>query len=247
MAAMNIQFLGHASFLLDHPSSGTVLIDPWLSGNPVCPFRLEDIQAADFVCVTHGHRDHFADAIPICSRTGAKLIASAELCGYAARHGIAYDQQSYPLNIGGTFRSGAWAATMVQSMHTSAIQGRQFYVDRTLEPGGGATGFILKFADEFTLYVTGDTGVFTDMQLFAELYRPDLVILPVGGRYTMGPLEAAKALAMIQPRWAIPCHYSTFAHHQAINIDDFVERTRQGSPHTLIHFLKPGERLLLEP
>src|SRR5262249_13802047 len=175
-----------ASFRFQHACCGEIYLDPWFGGNPACPVHLEQIHEANFVCVSHGHRDHLGDAIPLSLKTGALLISTPEICAYASRHGIGYEKQSYGLNIGGTVRRDGFAVTMVHAFHTSEIQGRQYNVDRTLEPGSGATGFVFDFGGEHRVYYTGDTGVFGDMKLFADLYQPHIIILPIGGKYTMG-------------------------------------------------------------
>jgi L-ascorbate metabolism protein UlaG (beta-lactamase superfamily) len=244
MTPLTIDFLGHSSFRFRHPASGTVYVDPWLTGNPVCRLTVADVAEASFVCVSHGHRDHLGDAAPICLKTGALLISAPEICAFAARVGVAYEKQSYGLNIGGTFRQGDFAVTMLHAFHTSAIQGAQYQVDRTLEAGGEATGFIFDFAGEHRVYFTGDTGVFNDMRLFAELYRPTLVILPIGGKYTMGIREAAKALELMQPPLAIPCHYDTYPNQRA-DLVEFERMVMDASPRTRLLILKPGEATAL--
>ncbi len=259
MSTLTIEFLGHSSFRLHHASCGWIFIDPWLTGNPGCQLKLEEVTEARYVFVSHGHRDHLGDAVPICRKTGATLISTPEICAFASRHGIAYEKQSHGLNIGGTFRpvlpSPPWGsgfggegvsdftATMVHAFHTSEIQGPQYGVDRTLEPGSGATGFILDFAGWHRLYYTGDTGVFGDMRLFAELYHPTIVILPIGGKYTMGPREAAKALELLAPAAAIPCHYDTFP-NQKVDVDEFIRLVGMRGPKTRVLALKPGEKAL---
>jgi len=241
MSTLTIEFLGHSSFALHHASSGWVFVDPWISGNPSCKITLQEVTDARFVCVSHGHRDHLGDAVPICHRTAATLISTPEICAFASRHGVAYEKQSYGLNIGGTARFGAFAVTMVHAFHTSEIQGPQYTVDRSLEPGSGATGFILDFGGEHRVYYTGDTGIFGDMRLFAELYEPTLTILPIGGKFTMGPREAARALGLIQPARAIPCHYDTFP-NQRVNMEEFRKLAAAASPRTEIVVIRPGER-----
>jgi L-ascorbate metabolism protein UlaG (beta-lactamase superfamily) len=129
---------------------------------------------------------------------------------------------------------------MLHAFHTSEIQGPQYTVDKSLEPGSGAVGFILDFAGEHRVYYTGDTGLFGDMRLFAELYEPTLVILPIGGKFTMGPREAAKALELMQPPRAIPCHYDTFA-NQRVDIDAFRGMVEKASPKTELVIVRPGE------
>jgi L-ascorbate metabolism protein UlaG (beta-lactamase superfamily) len=240
MSTLTIEFLGHSSFRFYHACCGDVYLDPWLGGNPASSLRLEDIHDAKYVCVSHGHRDHLGDAIPLSIKTGATLITTPEICAHASRQGIPYEKQSYGLNIGGTFRSGSFAVTMVHAFHTSEIQGRQYNVDRTLEPGSGAAGFIFDFAGEHRLYYTGDTGLFGDMTLFAELYQPHIVILPIGGKYTMGPREAAKALELMKPATAIPCHYDTFP-NQRVDIAEFQKLVAASSPGTKLAVMKPSD------
>jgi L-ascorbate metabolism protein UlaG (beta-lactamase superfamily) len=240
MSTLTIEFLGHASFRFHHACCGVVYLDPWITGNPVCRLRLDDITEARYVCVSHGHRDHLGDAIPITLKTDALLITTPEICAFASQHGVAYEKQSYGLNIGGTARYGQFAITMVHAFHTSEIQGPRYTVDRSLEPGSGATGFVFDFAGEHCLYYTGDTGVFGDMGLFATLYRPDIVILPIGGKYTMGPREAAKALQLMRVPVAIPCHYDTYPNQQ-VDIDAFRRLVLSQAPETQLVTLKPGE------
>jgi len=245
MTPLTVEFLGHSSFCFRHPSAGTVYVDPWLTGNPTCKLTLQEITEADCVCVSHGHRDHLGDAIPICQRTGATLISTPEICAYASRQGIPYEKQSHGLNIGGTARRLGLSVTMVHAFHTSEIQGQRYHVDRSLEPGSGAAGFILDFGGEHCVYYTGDTGVFGDMRLFAELYKPALIILPVGGKYTMGPREAAKALELTRPSFALPCHHGTYP-GQAVDLEAFARLTAAASPSTRLVLLQPGESFLLE-
>jgi len=220
-----------------------VYVDPWLTGNPVCPLRLQDIYEVTCVCVSHGHRDHLGDAIALCQKTGALLIACPEICAFAARHGIEYEKQSYGLNIGGTWRRDPLAVTMVQAFHTSEIQGPAYRADRTLDPGGGACGFMLRF-DRWTVYFTGDTGIFGDMALLTQIYHPHLVILPIGGKYTMGPIEAAWALGLMRPPLAIPCHYDTFA-DQRVDLAEFRRLVAERSPQTEVICLAPGAKYRL--
>jgi L-ascorbate metabolism protein UlaG (beta-lactamase superfamily) len=173
-------------------------------------------------------------------RTNATLISTPEICAFASRQGVAYEKQSYGLNIGGTARYEQFAVTMVHAFHTSEIQGPRYNVDKSLEPGSGATGLVFDFAGEHTLYYTGDTGVFGDMALFASLYKPDIVILPIGGKYTMGPREAAKALELIRPTVAIPCHYDTYP-NQRVDLGEFVHLVARFSPETRVVPLLPAE------
>lgn len=234
---LQIDFLGHASFRFSHTKTGVTYLDPWLSGNPEATERLENIRTARQVLVTHGHAEHLADAIPICLRTGATLVATPEICAFAARQGLSYGRQARPLNLGGRLRDEDLEVIMVQAFHASGIQGRAYAVDRHSEPDGGAVGYVLNFAQDATVYVSGDTNVFGDMRLIGELYAPEIAILPIGGKVTMGPLEAAKALEMLRPAIAIPCHFDGTAGL----LDEFRRRVAVASPRTRVVALTPGE------
>jgi len=238
MKALTFTWLGHASFLVEN--SARVLLDPWIEKNPACPWTLEDVPAIDLVCVTHGHNDHLGDAIPICRKSGATLICSPEIAIYADKRGIGYDEGSWPLNIGGAYRSDAVTVTMVHAEHTSDILGEEFDADGTVVAGSGCCGYVLRFADGPVVYYAGDTAIFGDMALIRDLYQPQVALLPIGGKYTMGPMEARHAARLLQPRALIPMHYNTFP-DQAVDIDDFRERVAGTMPDTELVVLKPGE------
>ncbi len=241
MQSVEIHFLGHASFRFTAPGGEIIYFDPWLDDNPACAIGVADVQQADIVCVTHGHVDHLGDAVAIVQNTGATLIASPEVAGYAETHGIGYDTDSVPLNIGGTVTLGSVTYTMVRADHSTGMHG-QSYKDKTLyaEPDGSVCGFVMTFDGGPIIYDTADTGVFGDMALISQLYAPDLVIMPVGGKYTMGVKEASMAAALTRPWAVIPCHYDTFP-NQAADIDDLRRRVADLTPRTTIIAPKPGE------
>ena len=207
MGALTITWLGHASFMLE--DGLTVLIDPWISGNPACTRSLEDFQKVDLICVTHGHNDHLGDSLPLCKRTGAKLICSPEIGIYATRHGLDSEEGSHPLDIGGAYRAEGIEINMVHALHTADILGEEFDRDGTVMPGSGCCGYVVRMGEGPAVYHAGDTGVFGDMKLIGDLYGPDVALLPIGGRYTMGIREAACAAKLLAPRILIPIHYDT--------------------------------------
>ncbi len=241
MNSVEIHFLGHASFRFTAPDGQVIYFDPWLDDNPACSVAVGDIPGADIVCVTHGHVDHLGDAVDLVKNTGATLIASPEVAGYAETHGIGFDTDSVPLNIGGSATLGSVTYTMVRADHSTGLHGVAYKGGTAYaEPDGSVCGFVMTFDDGPVIYNTADTGVFGDMTLISQLYAPDLVIMPVGGKYTMGVKEAAMAAALTRPRAVIPCHYGTYP-NQAADIDDLADRIRRLTPRTNVIRIDPGE------
>lgn len=188
---MELKWLSHAGFHIKI-SDKNILIDPWLSGNPLAKEKLDDLKEIDIILVTHDHGDHLGDAIEIAKRTNAKVVGIYELVQYISSQGV---NNVLGMNIGGTASLDNLEITLVQAFHSC---------DK-----GAPTGFIVKCNDE-SFYHAGDTGLFGDMKIIGELYRPKIALLPIGGYYTMGPHEALEAVRMIRPRIVIPMHYNTF-------------------------------------
>jgi len=201
---MKITYYGQAAFRVD-VKDASILIDPLLSGNPLWNQGWEGpAEGITHVLVTHGHNDHFGDAIPILKKTGAMLVANAEISDYAAGKGV---ENVNPGNHGGTVDCGAFTTTFVHALHSSA---------RTQENGvaiylGNPNGLVLHFPEDKTLYHMGDTDIFLDMQLINELHQPQIGLVPVGDRFTMGGAVAALACRrFFNFETVIPCHYKTF-------------------------------------
>ena len=241
MKSIRIEFLGHASFKFLAPGGEVIYFDPWLTGNPVGSMTLSEVTEADVVCVTHGHVDHLGDAIEIVQKTGATLIGSPEIAGYADTFGIGFDTDSCPLNVGGSVKLGSVTYTMTRADHSTGMHGKA-YKDGTVyaEPDGSVCGYVMDFDDGPIIYDTADTGVFGDMALISQLYAPDLVIMPVGGKFTMGVKEAALAAQLTRPRAVIPCHYDTFP-NQSADIEDLRRRINDLTPRTEVLEMKPGD------
>ena len=197
-----ITWLGHATFLIETPGGKTVLIDPFLEHNPKCPPDRKQITKCDLILVTHAHMDHMADVIPVANNTGAMVVSMVELAVWFQNKGL---KNVTEMNKGGTFRFGEIAVTMVHAMHSSGIEEG----DQPIY-GGEPAGYVVKLENGFTFYHAGDTTVFGDMALIAELYEPELVMIPIGDHYTMGPREAAKAVRLLRAKHVIPMHWGTF-------------------------------------
>jgi len=238
MMKTKITWLGHASIKIEKEK--IFFFDPWIEANPVCPIKLDEIEKADVVCVTHGHDDHIGDSIKIVKKTGAPLICSPEIGFYAEKHGIKYDEQSIPLNIGGTWESDSFAITMVNAIHTSDIMGEEYKKEGIITPGSGSVGYILMFKDGPSIYYGGDTGVFGDMAIIRDLYKPGIAILPVGGKYNMGVREAGYAASLIQSSYFLPIHFDTFP-NQKLNYEKLINTVKIRAPFTEVIKWEPGD------
>ena len=200
---MKITWFGHSTFRLDFAGK-VVLIDPFFTGNPAFDGdRERAAEGATHILITHGHGDHIGDAVEIAAATGAKVVTNYDLCMYLASKGL---QSFDPMNTGGTTDQDGFTVTLVRADHSAGLveTGVAF-------PLGSANGVVVKARGEPTVYHMGDTDIFGDMGLIAEVHRPDVAMVPIGDRFTMGPETAALAVRRFLPiRAVIPCHYGSF-------------------------------------
>jgi len=192
---VTITFHGHSTVTLDSGST-KVLIDPFFSGNPSATVGAGDI-ACDAICCTHAHDDHVADLVPIAKRTGATVFANYELAMHAVSQGV---ENYEPMNPGGKVKTPWGWVAMTPAIHSASFNGVAM---------GVAAGIVVHIGG-VTVYHLGDTALFSDLKLMSDLYRPDVALIPVGDRFTMGPEHGKIAAEWIRPKVAIPIHYGTW-------------------------------------
>jgi len=239
-----ITWLGHGSWRLDTPAGTVCYLDPWITGNPRCPITLDDIDAADLVCVTHGHSDHLGNAIELVHKTEATLVTLPEVAAYCSNYGIPYDHNGGTLHTGGSVKQKDVRIHAVYALHHSDIMGKEYREHNELMPGSGTCGMILTPDGGESVYFAGDTGIFGDMELIGKLYAPKVAVLPIGGKYTMGVREAAYALELLRCPVMIPGHYNTFPGNQA-DTDDLIAQVAVRAPAAQVVLLQPGESYTL--
>lgn len=227
---MKLTYLGHSCVYIES-GSHRLIIDPFLSGNDTAAAAAKDVRC-DFVLLTHGHDDHVGDARDIARENDATLIANFEIADYFSGQGI----KTHGMNHGGahTFPFGRVKLTIAH--HTSSLgteEGRIYM--------GNPAGLLITIDDK-TIFHAGDTGLFLDMKLIGEMDKIDVAFLPIGDNFTMGIDDAAKAVAFLHPRIAVPVHYNTWP----IIAADPEEFARKASAAGAVgKALKPGETLEL--
>lgn len=199
-----LTWLGHSTFQLVTARHKIILLDPFLTENPACPPERKKVEHVDQILVTHGHGDHTGDLVALAKEHHASVVAMGELLEWLYGQGIA-EEKLVALNFGGSVTLDGTTITMVRADHSSSIpndEGLPIFV-------GPAAGYVIQLENGPTLYYAGDTDVFSDMQLIRELYAPDIALLPIGDRYTMGPRGAALATRLLGVKQVIPMHYGT--------------------------------------
>jgi L-ascorbate metabolism protein UlaG (beta-lactamase superfamily) len=229
-----ITYFGHSTFGLTTPSGQFALIDPWVTTNPKCPESLKKLSRLDAILLTHAHTDHMGDLLALGKQFKPKIVVNFETYLYLDSKGLG--GQCLPGNKGGTLQVGDFKATMTHAFHSSSIDenGQRLYA-------GEPAGFIVNLPGGVTLYHAGDTAVFGDMKVIAEIYKPELVFLPIGDVYTMGPREAAFAIRLLGIKHVIPMHYGTFP--VLTGTPEGLRAETKDIAGLEIHAMKPGETL----
>lgn len=234
---MKLTWLGHSAFRIDVNDS-VILIDPFIKGCGHSEAQFDEyISGTTHVALTHGHGDHLGDTVEIAKSTGAKVIANADLCNWlGARHGVENLDRG---NTGGTIAHDDFSVTFVDAKHSSA-----FVTDDGISHGlGHSNGLMFHFRDAPSLLHMGDTDIFSDMALIEELHQPDIGIVPIGDRFTMGSAVAALACQRyFNFSEIIPCHYGTFPALMP-TADQFVEA--MGEDRDKVKALSVGETLIV--
>jgi len=203
---MKIAWYGHSCFRFELDSS-VILVDPFLSGNSTFEASVVAKEAVTsgvtHILLTHGHGDHIGDTVEIATSTGAKVVTNFDLCMWLAKQGVMAFE---PMNTGGTVDLGDFKASLVRADHSAGL------VEQDVGfPLGSANGFIITPEDGPVVLHMGDTDIFTDMELIDEIYEPDIGLVPIGDRFTMGAMTAAMACKrFFDFELVIPCHYGTF-------------------------------------
>ena len=226
MPDASLTWLGHASFRLDTPGGKRVYIDPWLD-NPKCPDGEKEPERCDVIALTHGHSDHVGSVVEISKQFSPEIVAMIELKSWLGDQGANVGEMP-GFNKGGTVEVGGIKFTLVNAFHSSGAEDGTYV--------GEAAGLVIGFENGTTVYFAGDTCVFGDMQLIGRIYQPDVVILPIGDHFTMGPREAAVALELLGTELCIPCHYGTFP-----LLAGTPEELQQLAPHVKVRAVEPGE------
>lgn len=200
---MQITWFGHSAFRLDFPGHA-VLIDPFFTGNPsFVSEKSAAIKGVSHIVLTHGHGDHVGDTLDIAKSNGATVTANYDLGMWLVSKGLV---KLNPMNTGGTTDLGGFTVTLVRADHSSGelVDGKPVYL-------GNPCGAVIKAAGEPTIYHMGDTDIFSDMALIAEIHQPAIAMVPIGDRFTMNPRTAAFAVKrFFRLDKAIPCHYGSF-------------------------------------
>lgn len=202
LKGVEITWLGHSTFRFRTPDGKILIVDPWVMGNPACPEGEKQPDQIDLMLITHGHFDHIGDAVELGKQLEPQTFAIFETAAWLESKEV---PNVTGMNKGGTLESVGVRFTMTHAVHSCGIldDGKIIY-------GGEAAGYVLEFPGGLKLYHAGDTTVFSDMKIIAELYEPDICLLPIGDLYTMSPKEAAYAIDLLGAKTVIPMHFGTF-------------------------------------
>ena len=222
---VKFSYYGHAAFLLDD-GTNRVLVDPFLTGNPTASIAANEA-ACDFILLTHAHGDHLGDAPSIAARTGAAIVAIPEVISVCEGQACA-EIKSHPMNIGGSLDLPFGKVRMTFAQHSAGVA------------GGIACGFVIYIGGK-VVYYSGDTALFSDMQLIGRKDAIDYAVLPIGDNYTMGLEDAAMAAQWLNASHVIPIHYDTWP-IIAQEVNHYKEVT-EAMTRARVNIVAPGETI----
>lgn len=212
---MTLTYFGHSAFQIETKGT-TLLTDPFIEGNKHAEGVVSlDSLDPDVILLTHAHGDHYGNTPDILARTGARVVANYEIIQYIA--GELDHDNGHPMNTGGSWTFDWGTVTMTAARHSSS------FPDGTY--GGNPNGFIMELEGK-TIYNTGDTCYFADLEWYADRYDIDLLLLPIGDNFTMDPEEAVAVAEIFQPELTVPLHYDTFPYIE-VDTAKWVEMMRE--------------------
>lgn len=223
-----ITFLGHGAFQV-HTAGKTILIDPFLTGNPLASVSADSVQA-DYIVVSHGHGDHVGDTVAIAKRTNCLVITNYEIATWLKQQGV---ERTHDMNTGGSYKFDFGTIKLTMAHHGSMLPDGSY--------GGCATGVLLK-TDDGNIYHACDTALFSDMKLIGD-EGLKVAILPIGDNYTMGPDDAILAVGLLHPEYVIPGHYNTFPVIQQ-DVEAWSSQVKTGTSAKPV-VLRPGQSFSL--
>jgi L-ascorbate metabolism protein UlaG (beta-lactamase superfamily) len=244
---MELLWLGQSCFRITTPTGKVIVIDPWLKGNPKTPAAYKDLDAlgkVDLILVTHAHGDHFGDAPELAKKNSAPVWGPAGLGSTMQALGILPVELAPRMGKGGTILpwgpSGV-KITATHADHSSELVWKNAEGKDQVYVGGEPVGFIIEMENGFRIYHMGDTGLFTDMKFIGEHYKPDLLLIPIGGHFVMNPVDAAFATKeWIKPRYAMPMHYGTNPYLKGTP-EEYIKA--MGDSSVKVYPMAPGDKL----
>jgi L-ascorbate metabolism protein UlaG (beta-lactamase superfamily) len=245
---VEVLWLGQSAMRITTPAGKVIMVDPWILGNPKTPAAWKNLDALgklDLILVTHGHGDHYSDAPALAQKNNVPFWGPAGLNQTVITLGILPAALSQRFGKGGSiepFGPGSVKVTATHAEHSSELLYKNPATgkDETW-PGGEPVGFVIQLENGFRIYHMGDTGLFGDMKFIGEYYKPDLVLIPIGGHFVMSPQDAAYAVReWLKPKYAIPMHYGTTPQLKGTP-DEFIQAL--GNTPTKVIVMNPGDRV----
>jgi L-ascorbate metabolism protein UlaG (beta-lactamase superfamily) len=243
-----VWWLGQAAVRITTPGGKVIVVDPWLTSNPKTPAEFKNLDVlgkVDLILVTHGHFDHTADAPALATKNNAAVYGPAGLNQVWTTLGVLPAALSQRFGKGGTITP--WGAdgvkiTATHAEHSSEIIWKNPATGKDeSHPGGEPVGFIIELENGFKIYHMGDTGPFGDMKFIGEYYKPDLILIPIGGHFVLNPRDAAFVTReWIKPKFAIPIHYGTIPVLKGTP-QEYTQAL--GSTPTKVMVLQPGDKV----